>query len=189
MNDTVGSKAQRVAEAAKLRAKVEAEHERQLPTGNEPPEEYRENMKAAAEEAASVKVQPRVGTITGEIDVEAMGDVKGDGRDAKDYPDNDPDKALGVPTYVHGLHETSVGGTTTQDKLFADRGVSEKTKAEMSRGEDAISHRAEQRTAAKKSTTRTVVTDADSDPDGEAGRKAAEEAKRRVSEEGKKPSK
>lgn len=174
MNDTAATKAQRVAEAAKARAKAEQETEVKEHEANE---KRNENLREAAEQRAEVKPQAINGTLEGKIDVNAMGDVKGDGRDAKDYPNDDPDKALGVPVYEHGLKETSVGGETPATEKVLSKRLSAKTEAEMNRGKEIVGSRERSAPKAKASETRTVVTDADDDPDGEKGRKAAEDKK------------
>jgi hypothetical protein len=106
-------------------------------------EEAIEGLRNRAETAAEVKVQPRVGTLTGDVDVDAMGDVKGDGGDAKYYDDGDPAKALGVPVWQHGLASTKEG---VDEVAQADRtlnGVepSEATKEEIEAGKQATTTR------------------------------------------------
>jgi hypothetical protein len=99
-------------------------------------EEEVEGLRHRAATAAEVKVQPRAGTLTGEIDIDAMGDVKGDGGDAKDYPDDDPAKKLGVPVYAHGLASTKEGvdEVTQAERTLHGVEPSEATKAEMDMG-------------------------------------------------------
>lgn len=147
-----GSKSQNVMKAAEARAK-RAEEEATpgtagrtnispLPLANE------ETMVESANTLAETNVQSRANTLTGEIDPQAMGDVKGDGRDAKDYPDDDPDKQLGVPTYAAGLRNVTGGAVDA----VQERRVIKRTEEEMSRGKDAITsakslRRSEARTA------------------------------------------
>lgn len=197
------SKTQKLVEAAKTRMQAE----RELDENNNSRADARaetdktdedkraeKNRIEAAKEMAKVKVQARANTIDGEIDVEARGDVKGDGGDAKDYPDDDPDKALGIPVYEHGLHETTVAGEKfgNSKTLFGDR-ISPRTQAEMDRGKKSLSNSKSSRSneTRRASSTRTAVTDANTDPDGEQGkaeaeRKAeeakAEEAKKKAAE-------
>lgn len=89
-----------------------------------------DHLKESAQQMADAKPQSQHGTLDG-IDIEAMGDVKGDGGDAKDYDDGDPHKALGVPTYVHGLNESRGGENTA---LPRETRLSERTLAEQDRG-------------------------------------------------------
>lgn len=176
------SKAEELVEAARRRNLAEQEAaENNGADGNTAEDEAaKEGMKDAAETLASIKPQAVAGSLAG-IDVEAMGDVKGDGGDAKNYADNDPDKALGVPTYAHGLSEDTArgpyfAGTSVQDgEVGGDTRISKKTELELRRGREAISNKAaESRDIARRS--RVSVTDATDDPTGEKGRIAAEQA-------------
>lgn len=124
---------------------------------------------AAAEQMAETRVQAKAGTIDGTIDVEAMGDVKGDGRDAKDYPDTDPDKQLGVPVYEHGLHRTPADNTDLSTGVVGARN-STKRDAEIARGREIIERNQKARESAQNrrasqgesdATFRTTITDAD----------------------------
>lgn len=181
------NKTQRLVEAAKTRMKAEREINENTDTRTETnqtaeDERVEDNRIEAAKELAKAKVQARANTMDGKIDVEARGDVKGDGGDAKDYADDDPDKALGVPVYEHGLSEVTVSGEKfgNSKTLFGDR-ISSRTREEMERGRKAVSS---SRTSRKSETrrpsqTRTAVTDADEDPDGDKG---AAEAKRKADE-------
>lgn len=87
-------------------------------------------LKDAAVEKAAAKPQSVHGTLDG-IDVEARGDVKGDGGDAKDYDDGDPDKYKSPPTYQYGLDEIKAGENTA---LPRETRISDRTAAEQSRG-------------------------------------------------------
>lgn len=143
----------------------------------------------AAEKRAEIKVEAMAGTMDGNIDVEAMGDVKGDGGDAKDYDDGDPDKALGVPVYEHGLGATRDGGDVyspaAEEALEGKESrMSSQTKAEIEAGRAALegrdnAERNRRRTQAELDGSRTVVTDDETDPEGDAG-KAKAEAKARA---------
>lgn len=183
------SKAQKLAEAAKLRHKVEEEAAASsAPSGSmtaKVDEDVVEGKKEAAEELVRVRPQAVDKSLTGELDVEAMGDVKGDGGDAKDYDDGDPAKALGVPVYEHGLAEHNADLDAGKRAALMGNQISERTRAEQERGQKALSNRRDADTSTKRA-TRTVVTDADEDPDGDKGKtkaeKAAEEAKRKVAE-------
>lgn len=168
------SKTQEVVEAARKRAEAAKMVEEKNPPQKEGErhltDEEREQMIDSAEKMAEGKVQSRAGTLTGKIDVEAMGDVKGDGRDAKDYDDGDPDKRFGVPTYEHGLKATKAGvdeSTETSPSLVKDN-ISPRTKAEMDRGSKALSERKSSAEAARRN-TRTTVTDINDDPEGKKG--------------------
>lgn len=171
------SKAQELVEAARRRNQIEQEvaegNEDQAPNGVPEDEKTREAMKEAAEEKAAVKPQAVAGSLDG-IDVEAMGDVKGDGGDAKNYEDGDPDKALGVPNYVHGLDESKATGESVTDAAAHGTRISKRTDAEMQRGREALNQRYESNAQARRS--RVTVTDADDDPKGDKGKKAAEAA-------------
>jgi hypothetical protein len=136
----MSDKTKEMVEAAKQRAKLakEAEAQKNTDTGLSP--EAEASMKDAAEEKAAVKVQARDGTIDGKIDVEAMGDVKGDGRDAKDYEDSDPDKAKGVPVYKHGLSATKDGvdEAVALNRAAGETRFSKRTEAEINRGKEVL---------------------------------------------------
>jgi hypothetical protein len=173
------SKAQELVEAARRRNQIEQEiaEGEDADTTNEPAttEEEKiaeEQKKEAAEELASAKPQAVAGSLDG-LDVEAMGDVKGDGGDAKNYADNDPDKALGVPTFEHGLAENKATGDTPPEVLTETR-ISKRTEAELARGREAVATKNEAREQATRG--RVTVTDADDDPKGEKGKEAVEKA-------------
>lgn len=173
------SKAQELVEAARRRNQIEQEvaegSEDQAPGGVPKDPEIREAMKDAAEDKAGVKPQAVAGSLDG-IDVEAMGDVKGDGGDAKNYEDGDPDKALGVPNYVHGLNESKATGESVTEAASRETRISKRTEAEMQRGREALGRKEESRAHAAKG--RVTVTDADDDPKGEKGKAASEKAAR-----------
>lgn len=180
------SKAQALAEAARKRHQVEKEAQEAMATAgsydHEQTVENTEAEKEAAEMKASIRPQAVDKSLTGELDIEAMGDVKGDGGDAKDYDDGDPAKALGVPVYKHGLNEHGGNIEAGMNAVFGER-LNKRTQAEQERGRKAISDVKDGReTSSRKG--RTVVTDAADDPDGDNGKskaeKAAAEAKARV---------
>jgi len=152
------SKAAELVEAAKKRRELEQANSTQPPKTVEErfSDEELAQLKKDAEVMAAAKVQAKAGTMTGKLDVEAMGDVKGDGGDAADYDDGDPDKALGVPTYIHGLHETREG-VDTVTAVAKENHVSARTRAEQQRGKDVISGRAADREKAQASSDRVVV--------------------------------
>lgn len=190
----MSDKSKELIEAAKRRAELnkKAEEEGNAPnrTGSNP-ETYMSDeeiavAKEGAQEIADLKVQARAGTIDGKIDIEAMGDVKGDGRDAKDYDDSDPDKALGVPTWAHGLHATQMGVETTEDlkRRAGETFISEQTLAEQEAGRQSIA-RAARRTSDEQAAgaRKTIVTDDELDPDGVEGKKRAEAAAKKRAEE------
>lgn len=170
---TVGSTASKTKEliaAAKKRNEIEQANA-DAPVGDQRPQarftdDELDLLKTDAEKMAEGKVQAKAGTLDGSIDVEAMGDVKGDGGDAKNYDDDDPAKALGVPTYIHGLHETK-GGTETS--LAPETRISARTLAEQSRGKEVLQGHSQARDRAKKVAAqetrkgRTVITDAEED--------------------------
>lgn len=167
------SKSAELLAAARARAAAAREAEEKINADGTAVETETEvdNKIAAAELAAETRVQSRDGTLTGEIDVTAMGDVKGDGRDANEYPDSDPAKALGVPTYEHGLH------ADPQDNAEAPvprvTRISEKTRLERERGRQAIAARnsGDERTASRKP-FKTVIEDGDDTPPPPAKPKA-----------------
>lgn len=190
---TVGgtvSKTKELIEAARKRNEIEQANA-DAPVGDSRPQasfsdEELDQLKADAELMAQGKVQAKAGTLDGTIDVEAMGDVKGDGGDAKNYEDGDPAKALGVPTYIHGLHETKGGQETS---LAPETRISARTIAEQQRGAEVIKGHGEARDRARKAATeagerrgsRTVVTDAEEDPEVIAAKvKAREEAEKKT---------
>lgn len=181
------SKTQELVEAARKRKEIEQANSTQ--PAKTPEQRFSDaeldQLKEDAEIKAEGKVQAKAGTITGKVDVEAMGDVKGDGGDAKDYDDNDPDKALGVPTYIHGLAETK-GGVDTITAVDAENHVTARTRAEQARGREVIEGREADRAAAQSNrrvTARsgeTVVEDADEEKlaaEAKAKRAAEEKAK------------
>lgn len=142
------------------------------------PEEI-EQKRADAEKLADLKVQARDGTLDGKIDIDAMGDVKGDGGDAKDYDDGDPDKRLGVPVWEHGLKSIKNGVDDTAALVEQEEIVpTEQTNLEMEAGRTAVANRNKERTArlaaekdhvhvakVDRTKTATVMTD-DDDTDG-----------------------
>ena len=169
---TVGStvsKTKELIEAARKRNEIEQANA-DAPVGDSRPQarfsdEELDQLKADAEIMAEGKVQAKAGTLDGSIDVEAMGDVKGDGGDAKNYDDGDPAKALGVPTYIHGLHETK-GGVETS--LAPETRISARTAAEQARGAEVLKGHSEARARAQKLSadtrkSRTIITDAEED--------------------------
>lgn len=172
---TVGStvsKTKELIEAARKRNEIEQANA-DAPVGDSRPQarfsdEELDQLKADAEIMAEGKVQAKAGTLDGSIDVEAMGDVKGDGGDAKNYDDDDPAKGLGVPTYIHGLHETKGGAETS---LAPETRISARTAAEQARGKEVLQGHSEARARAQKLSaqsgetrkSRTVVTDAEED--------------------------
>lgn len=174
-------KTQRIVEAAKARTRAEREvaerHNAPTPE-NRLSDEERAQMEESAQKMADLKVQPRAGTIDGDIDLEARGDVKGDGGDAKDYDEGDPDKYVSPTTAEYGLAEDTVrgpyfAGTTA---LTGDDNISERTRQEMSRGREVVDGRGGNRSRPR---TRTVVSD-DNDTDAEkamAKARAEEKAK------------
>lgn len=187
------SKAQKLAEAAKMRTKIEQEVNKELAADTTTVDsEQNDEIIDAKKEAAEVLVQGRPQAVnqslTGELDIEAMGDVKGDGRDAKDYDDGDPDKALGVPVYEHGLSEHNPALDRAKERVTGSARISSRTQAEQARGAEALKGRrdASDKAERKASTTRTVVTDTDADPDGTDGKTkaelAAEAAKKKVAD-------
>lgn len=172
------SKTQQLAEAARLRTKVEREAAEQNAPGLDPDREedakHVDAMIEAAEQNIAIRPQAVAASLTGKLDPEAMGDVKGDGGDAKDYPEGDPDRALGVPTYEHGLKEVRVGGDDLEagKRAVSSQNLSPRTLAEMEAGKRALGSSKNARVSVKSGAT--VVTDASEDPDGTAGATAAE---------------
>lgn len=172
MVDQAMSKTQQLAEAAKQRAKAEVDIEKvteATPTRavDRMDETEIDGLRERADGLASVRVQAVAGSLTGKIDIDAMGDVKGDGGDAKDYDDGDPAKALGVPVYEHGLAATKNGVDVMApavETLFGSQ-MSEATRAEIEAGRAALNGVRETREASRNS-ARTVVTDASADEDG-----------------------
>jgi len=112
-------------------------------------------VKADAEKMAQAKSQAKAGTVDGKIDIEAMGDVKGDGGDAKDYADDDPDKALGVPVYEHGLHENRAG---QEMSIPRETRISQRTLDEQARGAEVAKGHKAARDRARDLDDKTVVT-------------------------------
>lgn len=166
------SKTKAVIEAARRRNQVEQAMAEVLtpvsPSSVSTDEDVIGGLKDRAEVQAAARPQSANGTSDGKIDIEAMGDVKGDGGDASQYADDDPAKRLGVPVYQHGLAATRDGAdelAPIQAQVTGAR-LSSRTQAELSRGEKAL--------GGSTSTRATVVTDAKEDPDGDEGRKAAE---------------
>lgn len=187
------SKTQELVAAAKKRQEIEKANQEQTQPVT-PANRLRDNLtddeldsvKAAAEEQAEGKVQAKAGTIDGTVDIEAMGDVKGDGGDAKDYDDDDPAKALGVPVYEHGLAEIRGGVDTIQ---ATETRLSKRTALEQSRGKEVLDghHEARQKARAaqdeadgappRRTPTRTIVTDDAEDADSLAAKAKADAAK------------
>lgn len=192
MTNTV-SKTQQLVEAARKRKQAEEELAKETATAkpraaDNMTEEQVDGLRNKAEEQAATKVQAVAGSLAG-IDIEAMGDVKGDGGDAKDYKDSDPAKALGVPVYEHGLNATKDGvdvlaPALSEARVFGER-HSQRTQAELDRGAAAIEGARHTRAEASRS-TRTVVTNAEDDPDGEkakaalAAKEAEDDAKKKA---------
>jgi hypothetical protein len=186
-NEDTRSKAEKLIEANRKRKLAEeANQQANEPTDlqredlNEEDEATKEQKIEAAEKRAEIKVEAMAGSLTGDIDVEAMGDVKGNGGDAKDYEEGDPDKALGVPVYEHGLAATREGvdvfSPAAERAIEGETRVSSRTQAELQRGREALENRKAPEKKTGRAPTRTVVTDAVNDPDGEQG-KAKLEAK------------
>lgn len=138
------TKEQKTKEAVETRHEIDKERLQQddqnLPVEERFAEgEGLENLKEAGAQMAEAKPQSVHGTTEG-IDLEARGDVKGDGGDAKDYDDGDPDKYKSPPTYEYGLHETKAGENTA---LPRETRISDRTLAEQDRGAQvADGHRA-----------------------------------------------
>lgn len=188
---TVGStasKTKELVEAARRRNEIEQANA-DAPVGDSRPQarfsdDELDQLKESAETMAEGKVQAKAGTIDGAIDIEAMGDVKGDGGDAKNYDDDDPAKALGVPTYIHGLHETKGGQETS---IPPETRISARTAAEQARGAEAIRDhgaardRAQKLGASERRKSRTVVTDAEQTDEEIRARAEAEAAARKAS--------
>ena len=135
------SKSQAIIEAAEARARARAEKgEDQV---NDTTRRYATEIEdadlEAAQKEADTRVQAAAQSMTGKVDVEAMGDVKGNGGDAKNYADGDPDKALGVPTYAYGLNDVKAGGAELN--TAPGNVQSAKTKAEIDRGKKVLSDR------------------------------------------------
>lgn len=168
------SKTKAVIEAARRRNQVEQAMAEVLtptqPSSMPTDEDMVAGLRERAEVQASARPQSANGTSDGNIDIEAMGDVKGDGGDASQYADDDPAKRFGVPVYQHGLAATREGAdelAPIQQQAFGQR-MSARTQAELDRGKQALNGGS----ASSRSTV--AVTDANDDPDGEEGRKAAE---------------
>jgi hypothetical protein len=148
-----GSKTQELVAAAKKRQEIERTNQENTPVVSTASrlkdnltDEELDTVKAAAEEQAEGKVQAKAGTIDGTVDIEAMGDVKGDGGDAKDYDDGDPAKALGVPVYEHGLAEIRGGVDTIQ---ATETRLSKRTALEQARGKELLEGHREAREKAR----------------------------------------
>ncbi len=170
MSEPTKSKAAELLAAARARNEKAVELDKNEPAKSAVEEQAKEpeivaQKIAAAEEMAETRVQAKAGTLTGEIDVEAMGDVKGDGRDAKDYPDSDPDKHLGVPTYEHGLASnkpldqpddnlsSGVVGARTNSRREAEIARGRERIAEIQKGRDQADARRAEREASPFQTT------------------------------------
>lgn len=166
------TKTQRIVEAAKARTRAEREvaerHNAPTPE-NRLSDEERAQMEESAQKMADLKVQPRAGTIDGDIDLKARGDVKGDGGDAKDYDEGDPDKYVSPTTAEYGLAEDTVRGPYfAGTEAMTDGNVSERTKREMSRGREVVEGRGGNRSRPR---TRTVITDDEADAKSKADAK------------------
>lgn len=137
---STSSKASELLKAANARAAANAERgeDQVSETQRRYETEVSDEVKDAAQEEADTRVQSRANSLTGALDVEAMGDVKGNGGDAKNYDDADPDKALGVPTHQYGLNDIK-GGAAVR-RVFDDAQYA-KTSAEIERGKKALSDR------------------------------------------------
>lgn len=179
------SKTRQVVEAARTRAEARRRQEEEQAQEQARIKEESvladEPLKERAGELVETVVQYRNGTIDGSVDLEAMGDVKGNGDDAANYDDSDPAKALGVPVYVHGLGRT--GGDDTEVAPQFERKHSARTAAELDRGRQALEGRVpvENRRSTSGS-SRMAVTDTDSDKDGSEGARKVEEARKRAAE-------
>lgn len=178
-------KTQRIVEAAKNRTRAEREvAERNGPVTEENrfDEAEQAQMQESAQKMADLKPQAAAGTIDGEIDLEARGDVKGDGGDAKNYDDGDPDKYVSPTTAEYGLSEDTVRGPYfAGTSALGDRNISEQTRAEMERGRKVVDGRGGSRS---RPTTRTVITD-DSDDADAINAKARADAKAKAEREAK----
>jgi len=138
---TTSSKTKALIEAARAKnvaAQKEADATKTNPEAVRLTSEEETKQKEAAEANVKLNVQSAANSLTGSLDPEAMGDVKGDGGDAKNYADSDPDKALGVPTWRHGTAQTRDGQPVAT--VFGDN-ISERTRAEMDRGKKALGNR------------------------------------------------
>lgn len=186
MTDTV-SKTKEIIEAARKRNVIESELNKTTSpasagaVANLTKQEV-EQKRDIAQAVAETKVQAVHGSLTGKINIDAMGDVKGDGGDAMNYEEGDPAKALGVPVYEHGLAATKDGVDELRPvaaTVFGTRQL-KRTEEEMNRGRDAIGFKSNRRTAEPVVTERidtstsTVVTDSSEDADGSAGKARAE---------------
>lgn len=152
-------KAQRIAEAAKNR--TQAERELAKVEGTDKPkakptvEEELAQMDAMIA-AGKIKPQALAGTMEGEIDLAARGDVKGDGGDAKNYADSDPDKYLSPTTAEYGLNEDrATGVSVTTIAARSGQVISERTRQEMDRGAQVVKGR----TSGRRAIGKTVVTE------------------------------
>lgn len=108
-------------------------------------EDELDTFKDAAAEKAEGKAQAKAHIADGKVDLEARGDVKGDGGDAKDYPDDDPDKYKSPPTYEYGLNETRAGVDVSRprEEVISDRTAAEQARgAETQKGHQAARDRA-----------------------------------------------
>lgn len=173
-SESTVSKTKELVEAARKRKELEQANSIAQPKTVEQrfSDDELNQLKADAELMAEAKVQAKSGTIDGVIDIEAMGDVKGDGGDAKDYDDNDPDKALGVPVFIHGLHETR-GGVDTITAVAGETRVSARTRAEQQRGKEIVEGKEADRASrvrtetatddGRRVTGRTTIEDADTE--------------------------
>src|SRR6478752_4841851 len=85
-------------------------------------------------------------------DAEKMAQAKSQ---AKDYADDDPDKALGVPVYEHGLHENRAG---QEMSIPRETRISQRTLDEQARGAEVAKGHKAARDRARDLDDKTVVT-------------------------------
>lgn len=175
------SKTKALIEASRARqrnaAQVEEDNAETEKSKQEQNEQRVKELAEGRQELADVNVQARDKSLTGEVDPMAMGDVKGDGGDAKDYDDNDPAKRLGITTAEHGLNVNRDGTDGEIATAFGHR-VSKRTQDEMQRGRDNLADAKTERRHLEKGTT--AVTDAEEDEDGKKGDAAAATAKEKA---------
>lgn len=134
------AKSKELLDAANARAKALAERgeDQVAETQRRYDTEISDEAKEGAQAEADTRVQSRANSLTGAVDVEARGDVKGNGGDAKNYPDGDPDKYLSPTTAEYGLNDLKGGAPV---RGVGDNTVSAKTQAEISRGKEALGAR------------------------------------------------
>jgi len=198
------SKTQAIIEAARRRNRNAEQADLEKAEGdkarNDVNQERVQELAEGRQEVADTNIQSRNKTIAGAIDPLAMGDVKGDGRDAKDYADSDPDKRFGVTTAEVGLNMSRDGADGEIATAFGHR-VSKRTLAELNRGKENLeAAETERQTRVGQQARRqqpvedtdtgagtsqsarsaftgssTAVTDPEDDPDGKTGEELAAE--------------